>query len=767
MMFNTLRSKILAITFAMLLVLTIVLSWHVYEYFESTKVLLLRNYYNSIEGFAKDIDKRIIEIENNVRDLALIGYLYNKVGRNQPLTEGAIIEIFKNYEESLGGGIWFEPYKIFPNKKRVGFYAYKNSQGNVVLDESFLSDEYDYHNQGWYKQIIKKVSPNTIVAWSKPYKEGQGSMELMITAGSGIYNENGNLIGISTVDWKMSSISQSISRMKLTPNSFILFADKINDFVLVTNDPYLNDDELVGESLKNVPWFNDSLKGFSYFIYHNKKFIPYVKLLQNKMLLISATPMSELFFDVYFKVIALIIILFLVSCGISLSLYTALKKYILRPIDKLIFYANKIGKGEDVQIEIKKPKEFAQLASTFNKMTEDIKSVAKEREKIDSELSIAKSIQVSTLPRKFPPFPDNKSFDIYALMNPAKEVGGDFYDFYFIDDEHIMFLVADVSGKGIPAALFMMRVKTLIVHLAQFGYSPKELIEIINKKIYKKNDEGFFVTLFAGLVNLTSGKISYVNCGHNKPLIKTANGEYKYLQGDSNIVLGIFEDTKYDILESELQPGDTILLYTDGITEAMNSEGEMFGESRFAECVNKTDDSDIQLMAENIVNEVEKFSGDIPQSDDITMLLFRFNEKMKYPVKEKTFRNVAIKDNYKPFYNWLHSACDEWKVDDALRNKLDMCCEELYANVVFYAYPENPGPIDITLKKDMDTITLIFKDKGLQYNPLEKSDPDITLKPEDRPLGGLGVFMVKQMADEIDYKYSDEHNILTVIFKIL
>jgi sigma-B regulation protein RsbU (phosphoserine phosphatase) len=201
-------------------------------------------------------------------------------------------------------------------------------------------------------------------------------------------------------------------------------------------------------------------------------------------------------------------------------LYCSLNHYIVNPIGKLTEIAKKIGKGEDIQIKIEKPEEFAQLASTFDKMTKDIKSVTQERAKINSELSIAKSIQSSSLPNVFPPFPNRKEFDIFASMEAAKEVGGDFYDFFFIDDTKFMFLIADVSGKGVPAALFMMTVKTLINNMAQMDYSPKQLIEIINNKICQTNKQGFFVTVLIGITSITTGKTTLINCGHNLPLIK-------------------------------------------------------------------------------------------------------------------------------------------------------------------------------------------------------------------------------------------------------
>ena len=759
-MFNDIKRQMMAVVISMFLALVTVLCVFSYIFLKNTKDLLIDSYSHSISVFAESINKDVLRIENNSEDLALMGSLFYKAGQDATIAKDALIKIFENYEQSLGGGIWFKPYVVDKNQKRFCIYAYRNADGKVVLDESFNSEEYDYLNQGWYKQIISSVTKENNTAWSLPYKENQGSEKLMITAGSGIYDDNGNLIGISTVDWEVNDIFFEISKMKPTENSFALFADKVHDYILVSNDPYLDDTDLTGKSLSNIPWYRDNLKQVTYYTYHNKKFISYVKYLDNDMFLIISVPKMELFKNAIIHVSILSFILILISIFIAFLLYYILKRYIIRPIDKLMLIANKISKGEEALITIAKPQEFAELASTFDKMTKNIKAITKERERIDSELSIARSIQESSLPNIFPPFPDKKEFDIYASMKPAKEVGGDFYDFFFIDDENFMFLIADVSGKGVPAALFMMTVKTLISNIAQVGHSPKELIETVNRKICATNKQGLFVTMFIGIVNINTGKVTYINCGHNQPLIKTNNGEYKYMDVDSNIVIGAFGDAEFKVLESQLNAGDTIFTYTDGITEALNKNEEMYGEERLKNALNKCEEQDVTKISENIRKDIVEFTEEVPQSDDLTMLIFKYNNK----TVKKIFRDMAIKENYKSFYTWLHENCEEWNLNEILVNKLDMCCEELYANITFYSYPPKTGMIEVIMSKSDKHIILRFEDEGVPYNPLEKPDPDITLPPEQRKAGGLGIFMVKEMADDIKYEHIGNRNVLTVIF---
>ena len=468
----------------------------------------------------------------------------------------------------------------------------------------------------------------------------------------------------------------------------------------------------------------------------------------------------------------MLIVLFLISIGIPALLYLSMNLYIIHPIAKLTDIAHKISNGEDTDIKIEKPEEFAQLATTYNKMTRNIKSITQERARINSELSIAKSIQTSSLPNVFPPFPNETAFDIFASMEPAKEVGGDFYDFFFINETKFMFLIADVSGKGVPAALFMMTVKTLINNMSQMNYSPKQLIENINKKICETNKEGFFVTMLAVIADTKTGELNIINCGHNPPLIKRKNETYEFLELNPNMPLGIFEDAEFEIYNTVMNPEDLIYTYTDGVTEATNINNEMYKETRLHDCLNNIKETEAIKIAQKVKKSIQEFTESAPQSDDITMLIFKYiggaNEinGVNEVNNMKTFSQFVTQENYKTFYTWLHDACREWNINDNLTNKLDMCAEEIFANVAFYAYPEKNGIIDVTLNKSGNNIIFEFKDGGIAYNPLEKPDPDITLPPEERPLGGLGIFMVKSMADNIYYKRENDKNILTLVFKL-
>ena len=758
-MFKTIKSKILLITLLMLITLSSLFCIFTFLYLKSSKNLILESYFHSIAVFADNINKEILKIEDNAKDLALQGEMFYKIDKNKKMAENTTIRLFENYENSLGGGIWFKPYSVNKNKRLYCVYAYRNKSNKVVSDDAFETNEYNYPTQSWYTDIMPELAKGKKIAWSLPYHESVGSNTLMVTAGSGIFNKN-RLVGLSTVDWEIESIVNDVSKIKPTQNSFALFADKTRDHIIATNDPYLDSASLVGKSLKELPWYRDNLKQKTYFKYHNKKYIPYVKTLDNGMILIVNIPKHELFAVLYKHVLLLFFGLMVTSLLIAYLLYFGLKKYINKPIDTLTELANTIREGNlNTKIKIEKPEEFARLADTFNKMTQDIKNITKDRERIESELSLAKAIQESSLPNIFPPFPDNKEFDIFAGMEAAKEVGGDFYDFYFIDDTHLMFLIADVSGKGVPAALFMMTTKTLINYIALSGCAPDEMMAKINQKIYDNNKHGFFVTMLAGILDTKTGELNFVNCGHNPPLIKKSDGTTEYLKLNPNIVLGVFNEAKFEINTTKLSKDDTMILYTDGVTEAMNSADELFGEERLLNAVKTTTTNDIQKLRAGIKEKIKEFTENMPQSDDMTMLLLKFNGQ---ETNKESYRNNASISTYPEYLNWLQNICKKLNITPDLQYKLDLISEEMYANISNYAYPNKDGFINITIEKTKNGVTIEFTDEGQPFDPLAKPDPNTTDFPDDRKPGGFGIFIVKNYSKSINYEYKDNKNILTV-----
>ena len=288
------------------------------------------------------------------------------------------------------------------------------------------------------------------------------------------------------------------------------------------------------------------------------------------------------------------------------------------------------GGNLDTVIDIKTGDEIERLGNSVNAMTTDLKAyianlahVTAEKERIGAELDVATKIQSSMLPSIFPAFPERAEFDVYASMQPAKEVGGDFYDFFLIDEKTLAVVMADVSGKGVPAALFMVIAKTLIKNNAQYGKTPAEVFGTVNNLLCENNEAGMFVTAFMGYLDIPSGKFTFVNAGHNPPLLK-AGDRWEWLKVKKNFILAGMEDTRYTQMEITLNRGDGLFLYTDGVTEAMNNEKKLFSDPRLLETANSHPEQDLKEFTLAIKREIDAFAQGAEQADDITMLALRY-----------------------------------------------------------------------------------------------------------------------------------------------
>lgn len=446
---------------------------------------------------------------------------------------------------------------------------------------------------------------------------------------------------------------------------------------------------------------------------------------------------------------------------IFLVIYFLVDRIILDDIDNVNDALKKIANGDlDVKIDAHHSKEFVTVSNSINATVATLKDyIAKESERIDQELALAKDIQLSSLPSNNS-FLTYLEFSIYAKMKTAKEVGGDFYDYFPLDNNRFAILIADVSGKGIPAAMFMMRTKSLIKSLLETGLAIEEAITRANKQLCDNNDSKMFVTCWCGVIERDTGNVQYVNAGHNPPVIRS-NGIYSYLKGKANFVLGGLKIAKYDKQTLKLEPGDIIFLYTDGITEAKIDKGVFYGEQRLLNTLNNINSINPRLVTEGVMKDTLEFTGEHEQFDDMTLLTFAYYGK----VKDYTFIYEPNKEDYTKATEEFNDVLKENHVNKEIKDKVNICFEEILTNIIKYSYKDSTGHIGIRYYLTSERLTVVFLDSGEKFNPLEKEDPDVSLKAVDRPIGGLGIYMVKNMVDNIYYTYQENHNIL--IFDIL
>lgn len=323
--------------------------------------------------------------------------------------------------------------------------------------------------------------------------------------------------------------------------------------------------------------------------------------------------------------LVLTVLLLILASAAALSLAGR----IVKPIEKMTKRIADIKEGETFQMEdiYRTKDEIELLAQAFELISAktkqyiiDITKITKEKERIGTELELARNIQADMLPNIFPPFPDKPDFDIYASMSPAKEVGGDFYDFFLVDDDHLAMVMADVSGKGVPAALFMMMSKILINNFAMMGGSPKEVLEKTNEMICQNNEEEMFVTVWFGILEISTGKITAANAGHEYPIVKQPDGKFELFKDKHGFVIGGMNGMRYKEYEFEIKKGGKLFLYTDGVPEATNANNELFGTDRMLEVLNKDPEIQPAQMLGEMRKAVDEFVGEAPQFDDLTML---------------------------------------------------------------------------------------------------------------------------------------------------
>ena len=472
----------------------------------------------------------------------------------------------------------------------------------------------------------------------------------------------------------------------------------------------------------------------------------------------------------YMKNVLLATLVLMIASCVCLALY--IKRHFAKPVEKISKEATRFAKepslSDNSQLEnISVISEVRALAESIGKMENDmlrymdeLTQATAERERMAVELSLAATIQTNILPSTFPPYPNRRDFDIYASMNAAKEVGGDFYDYYLLDDERFAFLVADVSGKGIPAALFMMRAKMTIKALAESGADVHVILSKANEKLCEKNEAGMFVTAWLGIVDMKTGILSYANAGHNPPLLKHRHGTFDYLKTRPNFILAGMEGVSYRKNELQLMPGDELFLYTDGVTEATNKSQALFGESRLSEALNGVSDETVESRCKTVKSAIEEFVGDAEQFDDITMLSVRFNSFQN----DESIITQSDAWSTERVWDFINRQTKKANLSSKIISRAQIVVDEIYSNIQLYS---SATMAQIFCQIDSEHMILTFKDDGVPFNPLKAQDPDVALPLEDREPGGLGLLMVRKMASDLSYVNENGCNVLTVTIKIV
>ena len=479
------------------------------------------------------------------------------------------------------------------------------------------------------------------------------------------------------------------------------------------------------------------------------------------------------------NMLTLLVVLLLV---IAVVLYVVIRAQ-LWPMKMLVESTLTIAKGDfNASLpHIKTHDEIRHLRDSFEEMqhslshyVDELQASTASKASIESELKVASNIQMAMLPKVFPPFPERDDIDIYGSLTPAKQVGGDLYDF-FIRDEKLFFCIGDVSGKGVPAALVMAVTRALFRTVSTHESMPSKIITDINNLMSSQNDSNMFVTFFVGVLDLPTGRLRYSNAGHDAPLLvreEAANGSNGQAEGitvlpvDSNLPVGVMPDWKFSQQECVIATNTIIFLYTDGLTEAEDITHAQFGEKRILDNTKEMKalpPLKPQPLVEGMVKAVHDFVGEAEQSDDLTLLAVQYTkQQLMSNYKQRLLLSNDVQEV--PRLNtFVDEACEAVGFDMGTTMQMNLAIEEAVVNVMNYAYPiGKKGDILIEAEANSKRLKFTITDSGSPFDPTAKEEVDTTLSAEERPIGGLGIHLVRQLMSSINYERSNGKNVLTL-----
>ena len=595
-------------------------------------------------------------------------------------------------------------------------YVYMN-QDSTLLFSSLATPEYDYPSQEWFTKPIEMADGY----WSEPYMDTGGGNCLMTTYSVPVTDYQGRLAAVLTADISLEWLTDLIGNLKVYPSAYSMLLSRegevmvspVKEMVMSENIHELaermedttvrsiNRAMLAGES-GNLPLRHNGKN-------HQVYFAPVEKTGWSMSIVIPEE-------DIYRNIRETSVWVLLMQL-LGLAMLVLLLRSVSR---NLIKY----------------------------------KEMNDREERIDNELRIGHRIQMAMVPQVTPESKSRTDLDISATLVPAKQVGGDLYDFY-IRDEKLLFCIGDVSGKGIPASLVMAVTRSLFRSHSGHEDSPARIITTMNESLTDMNDSCMFVTFFCGQLDLQTGLLRYCNAGHNAPFIFT--DAIRKLSVLPNVPLGVLADMKYEEQEVQLEFDNAIFLFTDGVSEAENIDHELFGEERIRQVLSCRRDAQGHLDA--IQEKIAEFVGDAPQSDDITMLFLHF-------LRHRLLLHNDIRQ-IPQLAGFVAAAGRSKKLDKDLVTSLNLALEEAVTNVMLYAYPKDvDGLVDVESVVGEDSIKFIVSDNGKPFDPTAAPDADTVSSVEDRPIGGLGIHLVRSIMDEVSYERTEGKNVLTMIKNI-
>lgn len=661
--------------------------------------------------------KSAMEDEMGVRARVVLGAMGAEVGHMMELTEATMRENMWKVQQDLehpdsaftfllylvddnphviGGFLTFVP-DYYPSKGRLFEPYAKKSDGSITLSQ-FAGENHDYTQNEFFKRALESRQP----FWSEPYVDAADSSETLITYAAPVLDRKGNIAAICGLDMDVSWLGDTLNARQPFPSSFgLLLTD---DGALVAGPPESRtsraDLEAALEEIRHGQGQEDG-KEISYRSYQMVR-APYWQVVQ-----VYRT--QEVFARIW-KMRRQQVLLVLLGLAI------------------LAFMIERFARSES-----------------------KLREASAEQARMSGELAVARRIQQEMLPKTFPPF-------LYASVEPAREVGGDIFDFYSRDGK-LFFCIGDVAGKGAASAMLMSVAHSLFRLVSRTEEDPAQILSKLNGELCRGNDSNMFVTFFVGCLDLYSGDLEYATAGHEKPFL--LSDVVSLLPAKPNLPLGVFPDTQFEGQSGTLSPGTTLFLYTDGLTESKNMDRKQFGRDRVEAVLNefiKAKDQSPAHLVSTLSKAAHKFAGKAPQSDDLTMLVIRFAPE---DILRDEITLVNEIDEVSRLNDFVRDYCGKLDLDRKTTAGLKLALEETVVNVINYAYPAGyRGEVSILAESDRKHLRFTVTDSGTPFDPTTVLEADTTLEAEDRPIGGLGVFLIRKMMDSIAYTRRSGKNVL-------
>ena len=736
--FRTFSTRISLYVILLTAVLFLTASVTVYKInYDSVRKEAVTNAFSQLRALNLEMENVLSSVASAIDNMVPRAEIMAVEGRDTSDFLLLLKDILRNTPQLKDIAIALEPY-YYRNQKQ--FAAYSISEGDSIKSMMLTDPLYTYPYYDWY--VIPRCTDSTY--WTDPYIDRVWGHLSMCSYTAPLHDRDGKFIGVICASIETQWLTSKIDNIRLYDHSYNFIIGKAAGYIVHPDNSLIINETIFSYALQTG---NTALTeagrrmiagetGMSELsINGSPGIIFFTSVPSNNWSIAAICPESDIFAGAYRTLLIMLVIALLSIIIMAVTVSLTVRKA-TAPLATLAASADRIAEGD------------------FNSAMPHFHG--------EDELSIAREIQMGMVPKTFPPYPERDDIDIYAVLYPAKEIGGDLYDF-FIKDGHLFFAIGDVSGKGVPASLLMAVTRSHFRSVASALKDPVRIIESMNRALADTNEANMFVTIFCGIFDLDTGEMTYSNAGHNPPLLLSSRGEVTMMTPDPNLPIGLFKDFGYTGGKITVQAGTTLLLYTDGLTEAENPDSQLYGEQRLTKSLEAQKGKSAQDIILGVYADAQAHVQNAVQSDDMTIMAIQYKGTDTVSGPDRRILTLSNKvSELEKLTLFIDDVCESAGVDSATAMSINLAMEEAVSNIIFYAYPGGETEHTITVRyarKDHELHFDIY-DRGVPFDPTARAEADVSLSAEERKIGGLGIFLVKQIMDRVEYERRGDENIL-------